>query len=66
MLWRPALIPARRGSQVMTKVTTALSIASFLVTAAVFATLLAIGEPVGYAFVVFFVIFVSVVPVSLP
>ena len=50
----------------MTKVTTALSIASFLVVAAIFATLLARSEPVGYAFIVFFVIFVSVVPVTSP
>jgi hypothetical protein len=48
----------------MSKMTITLAIASFLGVVSIFITLLARSEPVGYSFTIFFVIFVSVVPVG--
>jgi H+-transporting ATPase len=60
--------PEERGhlQKVMSKVTVALALFSFVCVLAILIVLLARGEPVGYCFVVFFVVFVSVVPIGMP
>lgn len=60
--------PESKGhlQKVMSKMTITLAIASFLGVVSIFITLLARSEPVGYSFTIFFVIFVSVVPIGMP
>lgn len=55
---------ARAARQVLGKVTVAFGVFAFVCVLAIFVTLLARGEPVGYSIVVFFVIYVSVVPIG--
>lgn len=52
--------------QVMSRMTIALAVGAFLFVAGIFIALLARGEPVGYTFIVFFVVFVAVVPIGMP
>mmetsp|Transcript_8326 Transcript_8326/g.24910 ORF Transcript_8326/g.24910 Transcript_8326/m.24910 type:complete len:686 (+) Transcript_8326:251-2308(+) len=60
--------PEQRGhlQQVMSRMTIALAVGAFLFVAGIFIALLARGEPVGYTFIVFFVVFVAVVPIGMP